>query len=278
MRPAIGVVLVLRVLLPVDAWSSDTVIYLSSPACLRLELPLAEPFTVDIKARGMSGFAALEFAVTGFSPAQGLLVLDVTPNSLATSAVGNPFAEGAKISFADCQGSPDPVTLYTATVVAFMPNPSLQFMVTGHSAPTDPSFQCPTAMECGTGTPVRACAFDLGFMEHEEPPPSAPYPADGATAVPLDVRPVWQAGGIDCNCLGLVCYSLWLGEDPEPQLVSSGCDEPFPDLDLQPLTTYYWRVQVTNCGSGTSPLWSFTTGTSIATEKSTWGVVKRLYR
>jgi len=273
MRFAI-VVLVLSALLPAEA-RSDTVIYLSSPTCLSW-LPVAQPFSIAIKARSTIGFKEVEFAVAGLTLAQGIAIFEVTPNPLATTASGNPFAEGAKIAFADCQGTSEGLTLYTATVIAFQ-NIMPTILVTAHSAPTDPSFHCPTATECSGSTTVRVCAYDAGYTEHVEPPPHSPYPADGATLVPLDVQPYWQ-GGIDCNCLGLVCYRFWFGQDPEPPLVFSGCDEPFPDLNLQPLTQYYWRVQVWNCGSGTSPVWSFTTGTTVAVHATTWGKIKQIYR
>lgn len=276
MRLAIAVLLWTSLLVS-NAWS-DVVVFLSSPACLRLDgIPLAQPFTVEIKAYEITpttGFVEMEFAVAGLSPAQGVQVLDLTPNPLATSASGNPFAAGARISFADCQSE---VTLYTATLIAIQNTYMPAIAITAHSAPTDPSFQCPTAMQCTGGEPVRACADGSETIDHAEPPPYSPYPTDSATRVPLDVLPSWR-GGIDCNCLGLVCLSFWLGTDPEPPLVLSGCDEPFPDLNLQPLTTYYWRVAITNCGSGTSPVWSFTTGNTIAVEANTWGTIKQFYR
>lgn len=45
---------------------------------------------------------------------------------------------------------------------------------------------------------------------------------------------------------------------------------------LSPGTTYYWRINAETPFAG--PLWSFTTAQIVATEQSTWGAIKALYR
>jgi hypothetical protein len=48
---------------------------------------------------------------------------------------------------------------------------------------------------------------------------------------------------------------------------------------LEPGMTYYWKVGVYNYGVIVeSPVWTFTTLGPVATESTTWGRVKALYR
>jgi hypothetical protein len=117
-------------------------------------------------------------------------------------------------------------------------------------------------------------------------PPSNPVPANGATGVNLDadlsVLIHWPSFVLGCRELYGEGSRLFFGTDPNPPLISAEGDTSFPfDVGpLQPATTYYWRVTYLNTlgATGISPTWSFRTAAPIATEASTWGRVKAMYR
>lgn len=117
--------------------------------------------------------------------------------------------------------------------------------------------------------------------------PYLPDPPDGATDVPLNAQLSFTGSA---NEIFMMVdgspYSIWNYPvcSAFPYLGVPTCTNPFDPGMLQPNTTYYWRAadSCTYCQhgeAGYSDLWSFTTGAGpVATEQSTWGRVKALYR
>jgi hypothetical protein len=112
--------------------------------------------------------------------------------------------------------------------------------------------------------------------------PSNPSPPDQAQGVPLDAVLEWTGEGADGCALGeILYYSLYFGTTQNPPLVSQQTAWPGMDPgDLEPGTEYYWRVFASQYGfnSRLGPLWSFRTSGPVATQPTTWGRIKALYR
>lgn len=116
------------------------------------------------------------------------------------------------------------------------------------------------------------------------------YPANGATAVPLNVVLSWK--GTPEEAIEVPPYggcSVRISTEPDCSTGTvypvSCVDDEFAPSFLQPNTTYYWRVSwgtvpggCTDLNSGDSPLYSFTTEGPLATDVKTWGAVKSMYR
>jgi hypothetical protein len=271
--------LVAAALLSSAAHGQSASIYIVAPQCLNdssdplmLRLPGFQPLPIEIRAHAPEGATTFEFSIPGFTEAAGILVSDLNSNPEAAFVEGNPFAEGARISFPTCQTGP--VTLYTGTIFVIVAEALVPWTVAPHSAPSVPGTTCATATPCDGGSAY--CAY-AGLPE-QFPQLGGPSPADGATLVPLHIALglSWATGA--CWCLGLPCTTLYFGVDPDPPVLVSGCDIQLPELDLAPSTTYYWRVRVDLCGSITGPVWSFTTQPPLAVEPSTWSHVKQIYR
>ena len=267
------------VLLSSAAYGQSPSIYLMAPGCLndasnplRLILPGFQPLAIEIQAFAPLGAQAFEFSIPGFTSQAGILVTDLVPNPEAAFADGDPFAAGARIVFTTCQS--EPVTLYTATLFVLGNGISVDWTVAPHST-GGPGTTCPTASPCGGGS--ASCVY-AGLPRTPAIAPYYPSPADGATGVPLhpSLFAAWSTG--TCTCLGVPCTALYLGVDPDPPLFFAQCDMPWPELDLTPSTTYYWRVSVDFCGSVIGPVWSFTTEPPISVEGDTWSNVKRVFR
>ncbi|HET6347642.1 MAG TPA: Ig-like domain-containing protein [Candidatus Krumholzibacteria bacterium] len=109
-------------------------------------------------------------------------------------------------------------------------------------------------------------------------PPYHPFPADGATDVPLTVALEWSFNLPNCGDISGREDQLYFGTSANPpwfDYVSS----PHTIGPLQPGTTYYWKMFVRAYGyTGTSPVWHFTTTGPTAVQQSTWGAIKALYR
>jgi hypothetical protein len=268
------------VLLPSAAVGQTPFIYLTSSQCLNsysdpmgVQLPGFQPVQVQIRGLANQGAQTFEFAIPGFTPAVGVFVLDFAPNPQASFASGNPFAEGARISFANCQT--EPVLLYSATLFAAGVI-TVRWSVGPHSSPSVPGTTCGTATACGGGN--AACLF-ASPPQVNPAPPHDPSPADGAVDVSLhpELSYLWTTSGM-CTCASVPCTTLYFGENPDPPVFFSNCDVPFPELDLKPSTTYYWRVSVSFCGSVIGPVWSFTTQPPLGVQATTWGKVKQVFR
>lgn len=109
----------------------------------------------------------------------------------------------------------------------------------------------------------------------EPPQPSSPTPADGSTDQSLYDTLKWQEGSSQGNVGGIVYFDVYFStnqtsveSDSPSVLVCSDLEVPYCDPSmgggqLEPDTTYYWRVKaVDECENNTvyGDTWSFTTG------------------
>ena len=109
--------------------------------------------------------------------------------------------------------------------------------------------------------------------------PYDPYPADGATNVPVSISLEWSFDEPQCGDISGREDNIYFGTLPNPPFLDIWYDEPYPLGPLQPSTTYYWKVRTRAYGlMGTSPVWSFTTSSTVATKRTTWGSIRALYR
>lgn len=109
--------------------------------------------------------------------------------------------------------------------------------------------------------------------------PYDPYPADGATNVPVSISLEWSFDEPQCGVTSGREDNIYFGTVPNPPFLDIWGDEPYPLQPLQPSTTYYWKVRTRAYGLiGTSPVWSFTTASPVATKRTTWGTIRALYR
>jgi hypothetical protein len=91
-----------------------------------------------------------------------------------------------------------------------------------------------------------------------------PDPADGATAVALDVVLSWTPGGT------AVSHDVYFGTSDSPELVGNQVETSYAPNGLEPGTTYYWQVDAIEA-DGTrhiGDVWSFTTITLTAYDPS----------
>lgn len=231
-----------------------------------------------LAAIGPEGAAGARFCISEPSDAT-LVLVGSTPNG-AYLTVGGPDT-GMSIVFAGCLSN-------TTTQLL-----TLRYLAPG---PVDLSEIQIVADPAGdTGQPeVADCAFNMvpvpvvnqGFFSTTgaaggySPPPRDPVPGNGATGVSVTFDNLgWDIDGPHSPCqlpLGTAeIQELYFGTDPNPPLHSPW----WSPLNLQPNTTYYWRLVVNNVGYVVSgPVWSFTTETPNAARTSTWGAVKALYR
>jgi hypothetical protein len=87
-----------------------------------------------------------------------------------------------------------------------------------------------------------------------------PDPADGATAVALDVVLSWTPGGTAAS------HDVYFGTSDIPELVGNQAETSYAPEGLEPGTTYYWQVDAIEA-DGTrhiGDVWSFTTITLTA--------------
>ena len=113
------------------------------------------------------------------------------------------------------------------------------------------------------------------------PPPRNPDPPDDAVEIALSVDLSWAMDHPVGSCaLSFRISTVYLGTTTTPQPIVSDMEGTSHHVDgLQAGMTYYWKVCVYNYGIMVeSPLWTFTTTVPVATEPSTWGRVKSLYR
>lgn len=86
---------------------------------------------------------------------------------------------------------------------------------------------------------------------------SEPFPADSQTGVRSSASLGWTPGA------HAVSHHIYFGTTPTPDSITYQFSPAFSPGELEPGTTYYWRIDEEN-GTGISegPLWSFTTGAS----------------
>jgi lysophospholipase L1-like esterase len=71
----------------------------------------------------------------------------------------------------------------------------------------------------------------------------------------LDQRLAWAAGP------GTISHEVYLGTDPAPSFVTNQVGTTYDPGELQPETTYYWRInEITPAHTVTGQVWRFTTG------------------
>jgi PKD repeat protein len=93
--------------------------------------------------------------------------------------------------------------------------------------------------------------------------PTSPFPQNGATQVIRNLTLHWTCSDPDSD---IVTYDVFFGTNNTPsEVVSHQSSHQFSPGILTNLTTYYWRIIAWDSYglNATSPLWSFTTGTSI---------------
>jgi len=91
----------------------------------------------------------------------------------------------------------------------------------------------------------------------EVPPAMAsePYPADGEVDVRTEVTMGWKEGEHAHS------HIIYLGKSNPPDSVNTQASSTYKADELEPNTTYYWRVDEVNAfGRADGPVWSFTTG------------------
>ena len=109
--------------------------------------------------------------------------------------------------------------------------------------------------------------------------PYDPYPANGATGVPLSMSLEWSFDEPQCGEISGREDHIYFGTQPDPPFLDIWGGEPYTLQELQPSTTYYWKVFTRAYGlMGTSPIWTFTTTSTVTTKQATWGAIKALYR
>jgi hypothetical protein len=133
---------------------------------------------------------------------------------------------------------------------------------------------------CAGGT--IAADGQTGYIRTQPPHYSTRLPADGATDVPTDVDLQWQESWCYegfADCFDGMCSAVYFGTDPENliETIFYNGTTSFDPGNLEPYTTYYWYLSTWYVLDQT--MWSFTTGEGpTATQESTWGKIKSLYR
>ena len=100
----------------------------------------------------------------------------------------------------------------------------------------------------------------------QTPPDAAtnPSPATGAANVALNASLSWTAGARADS------HDVYFGTNPTPDLSEFRGNQTATSFDpgiLAEETTYYWRIdEVNDFGTTMGTVWSFTTGTTTATE------------
>ena len=89
---------------------------------------------------------------------------------------------------------------------------------------------------------------------------SEPYPADAETGVRTEPTLGWTEGEY------VHSHIVYFGEASPPDSVASQASATYHPGELEPQTTYFWKVDCVNAfGRAEGPVWSFTTGDSATT-------------
>ncbi|HEU5122772.1 MAG TPA: endonuclease/exonuclease/phosphatase family protein [Verrucomicrobiae bacterium] len=92
-----------------------------------------------------------------------------------------------------------------------------------------------------------------------------PYPANGATNVPIKTPLLWTPAMGQSSC------SVYFGTNSEVSFQGQTTNSIFAPATLVPGTTYYWRIDTTNStGVVTGAVWSFTTKAISAADIHTY--------
>jgi hypothetical protein len=114
------------------------------------------------------------------------------------------------------------------------------------------------AIYVGGGDTLAALQFDPTAPTALPPVPQSPDPADGRADVPLNTPLSWGPPTNPCDPL---TYDVYFGTEENPPFVGQVVGDPLLAVELAPLRTYYWRVDVTDRqGDRTGgPSWRFST-------------------
>ena len=127
-------------------------------------------------------------------------------------------------------------------------------------------------------SPPRSNAVTTAIINRAPYTPTNPSPPDGATGVPLTQVLSWQGGDPDGD---VVTYTLALDTGTPPSVVTTCITTMYDPGVLQPLTTYYWAITVTDGLSLTAgDVWTFTTAappTEMTISGPTIGVIGVTY-
>ena len=155
-------------------------------------------------------------------------------------------------------------------------------VVAGAPPSAGPGFDCPLLTLCDAPVFTKVCVTGGVFVINNAiRAPINPSPADSATAVPpIGTVLSWEGPGFITCTLGTEIVEVHFGTDPDPPVVSTHHHgttyDPGP---LEPFVTYSWRVTRRFEGQFvSSPVWSFTTHTTVGVEHTTWTGVKGLFR
>jgi hypothetical protein len=218
-----------------------------------------------------------EFRIVGLPQGSVVLSKIVHPGAIE---VGDPLAAGVDLGFPVCDNGAE-VVLYHYQILLVDPA-AFNLSIEQHTTPSNPTFTCSHIVRCDAPTFTKECA--QGYVSTVGVKPSEPMPAEGAVQVPQETMLSWTRGSVSaCGIRHGANTSIFLGTDPDPPLVGqnidpSGFQGPFDPGLLLPNTVYYWRVSHDSNGLVTGPLWSFTTGVTVAVAEQPWHKVKRLYR
>lgn len=184
------------------------------------------------------------------------------------------LSTGVEIDLGDCSAG-TAFRLMTFLLLVTDPGGTIQGCVTWGIDPSPDVTDCHGAVRPATvrHQDFSAAAGCCYYIDCPSLPPYDPFPADGATGVPLDVELTWVGSApwfyyVD---FGTDCGSLTEYDVSGP---------PFSPGPLEPATTYYWYASWTDgleCGAA-SPVFSFTTEIAVGTEPTTWSRIKNLYR
>lgn len=165
-----------------------------------LTCPQAQPFVLTtwyvlavLAPDACGGITGAEFRIEGMPGAAEGWFAAVNPPPGITD-IGDPFGDGARFSFPDCQFSQSGiVVLFTLTVLPFSGTPVVDrpLQILAHRTPTDAQQNCPVLRLCDApafsgicvqGTPVRINGFGFCPCQFECLPGACPPLAVEATA------------------------------------------------------------------------------------------------
>jgi len=236
--------------------------------------------TSGLPGGGMTG---AEFAIRGLDegnpPAQPYYT-EWRPNPQATITLGDPLGSGVNVAFADCQTGQF-ILLGSLVIINTGDTELRKLQITARQPPNNANFDCPLLVHCDAPYYTLQCVWG-GYaylnISRDPPPATNPDPPDGATGVPLQVTLRWYTAPVPQEICepGTIWMDIYFGTNPDPPYLNSSTGPRQWVLPLlQPETTYYWRIQA---GTNTSPVWSFTTGSTIGVAAKTWGEVRGFYR
>lgn len=209
---------------------------------------------------------SVEFAIRNI-PSSVLVVVSVNP---PFTLVGDPMGVGAHIDVP--AGTPTSYCeLLQLDLMAPLAVQPIEPWILGHTQPSHSVNGCPSIAFGAAG--AAECLTD--WTPHHGPLVGSP--PDHSTSVAVSTVLGWGLPRYTCPCVGPSYSEVYFGTEPNPPKMWSGLDLQPISLQLDPGTTYYWRVLMDVCGTVEGPLWTFTTEALVGAEQRHWGDMKRLY-